>query len=229
MKFAASRSSWHARGSNPPRRRSIRSAVAFAAAKPCGSTTPRARAVVAYASTTRKASNRPGIAGPLWRRRSKAAASGADTAPTSPSTKRVTRYPSGSTNATTSGPIPSAAALSDAACSTRRSIPSSSVSLPPTRSTNASPPVRTRKLRFVIPPPSGSTESTPPGHTRATTSSITPARARRPGRRAARPRPRPPPTRRRSRPRPAGRPRHAPPAGTRTRSSARPSSRSRRS
>ena len=39
-------------------------------------------------------------------------------------------------------------------------MPSSSVSLPPMRSTNVSPPAATLKLWFVIPPPSGSTDST---------------------------------------------------------------------
>ena len=52
-----------------------------------------------------------------------------------PSTKPVTSHPSGSTNATTSGPIPSAAAASVAASSTVRSIPSRFVSFPATRST----------------------------------------------------------------------------------------------
>ena len=49
---------------------------------------------------------------------------------TSPSRKRVTSHPSGSTNATTSGPIPAAAAARVASSSTSRSIPRSSVSLP---------------------------------------------------------------------------------------------------
>src|SRR5438874_2101538 len=78
---------------------------------------------------------------------------------------RVTRQPS--TNATTSGPMPSAAAASDAACSCARSIPRSSVSFPPILRTNASPPTTTLKLWFVIPPPSGSTTGSARGQSRA--------------------------------------------------------------
>ena len=60
--------------------------------------------------------------------------------------KRVTRYPSGSTNVTTSGPTPTAAAASAASCSTERSIPSASVSRPAMRSTYGPPAASTLKL-----------------------------------------------------------------------------------
>jgi hypothetical protein len=63
--------------------------------------------------------------------------------------------------------MPSCAATSDASCSTERSIPRSSVSLPPIRRTNVSPSTTTLKLRLVMPPPSGSSSGARPGQTRS--------------------------------------------------------------
>ena len=98
----------------------------------------------------------------------------------SPSTKRVTSHPSGSTNATTSGPMPSAAAARVASSSTVRSMPSRSVSLPVTRRTNSSPSTSTLRLWFVIPPPRTSNARSRPGQTRSTAaaSSLMPGSAR---------------------------------------------------
>ena len=61
---------------------------------------------------------------------------------TAPSMKRVTSQPSGSRKATTSGPTPTPRPRRVASCSARRSMPSSSVSWPATRSTYASPSER---------------------------------------------------------------------------------------
>ena len=66
------------------------------------------------------------------------------------------------------GREPEPAAARVASCSARRSIPSSSVSLPPIRSTNASPSdCRTLKLRFVIPPAERLERRTRPGQIRS--------------------------------------------------------------
>ena len=111
-----------------------------------------------------------------------------------------------------------------------RSIPSSAVSFPPIRSTNASPPARTLKLWFVIPPPSGSTESTPPGQTRSTTSVdhalMRSPRGSKSGSAATSPATQLAEDLDLDR---LARPRELRPGGRRRRSSARPSSRSRRS
>src|SRR6185295_3051597 len=66
-------------------------------------------------------------------------------------------------NATTSGPTPTPAAATVAACSTSRLMPSRWVSLPARRMTYFEPsaaPV-TRKLRLVMPPESGTNVSSP--------------------------------------------------------------------
>ena len=57
-------------------------------------------------------------------------------------------------NAVTSGPTPTPAAATVAACSTSREIPSRCVSLPASRMTQRSsvPDTSTRKFRLVIPP-----------------------------------------------------------------------------
>src|SRR5438874_2046396 len=67
--------------------------------------------------------------------------------------------------------MPRAAATSEASCSSERSIPSSAVSLPPTRRTNDSPSTATLKLRLVMPPPSTSMSAVLPGQRRSTISS----------------------------------------------------------
>ena len=89
--------------------------------------------------------NRPGIAGPSWMRRSESATrrsvSGRCTASSltgEPSMNRVTRYPSGRMKAVTSGPTPTPAAATVAACSTSRLMPSRYVSLPASRMTHRS-------------------------------------------------------------------------------------------
>ena len=66
--------------------------------------------------------------------------------------KRVTSQPSGSTKATTSGPTPTDAAVCVASCSAARSIPSTAVSRPATRSTKTPSERVTFTLWFVIPP-----------------------------------------------------------------------------
>ena len=73
MKFAASRSLWHGRELEraAARARSGRPSPSRPRSR-AAARTPRSRAVAAYASTTRNASNRPGIAGPAWKRRSSA-------------------------------------------------------------------------------------------------------------------------------------------------------------
>src|SRR6266550_2984550 len=77
---------------------------------------------------------------------------------------RVTRNPSGRMNAVTSGPTPTPAAATVAACSTSRLIPRRCVSLPASRMTQRSvvPGASTRKLRFVIPPDNGRSVSSRP-------------------------------------------------------------------
>ena len=57
-------------------------------------------------------------------------------------------------NAVTSGPTPTPAAATVAACSTSREMPRRWVSLPASRMTQRSsvPSASTRKFRFVIPP-----------------------------------------------------------------------------
>src|SRR5215210_7739407 len=69
----------------------------------------------------------------------------------SPSTKRVTKHPAWGRNATTGGPTPAEAAARAATCSADRSIPSSSVPEPKTRTTTRPPPQSRRKFRFVMP------------------------------------------------------------------------------
>ena len=70
--------------------------------------------------------------------------------------------------ATTSGPTPTPAAATVAACSTSRLMPSRNVSLPARRMTyrSASPATVIRKLRFVIPPESGMKVSVASGRLR---------------------------------------------------------------
>ena len=238
MKFALSRSLWHARGGWSARNSAIRRASSCAEANASGTTAPRSTAVSRYASTTSSPSNLPGIAGPWWKARSARATRRSCSGSRSlsgggidPSTKRVTSHPSGSTKSTTSGPTPTSAAARVAASSTVRSMPSRSVSFPATRSTTTPSGRVTLTLWLVIPPPSTSHVDRPSGQTRATASasaSLMRGPSLPSGRRAA-PRPRrPPPTRRRSRPPPRCR-RRAPPEGTRRRSTRRPCSRSRRS
>ena len=107
-----------------------------------GMGTPRAAASARYASTIRSGTNSPGIGGPSWMRRrdwpTRAKVSRWWTAVSltrEPLMKRVTRYPSGRMNAVTSGPTPTPAAATVAACSTSRLMPSRWVSLPARRMT----------------------------------------------------------------------------------------------
>ena len=176
MKFAFSRSLWQGATGRDPSARSIRPASSFACAKASGTRPPRSLAVFAYVSTTRKESNVVGSDAPTWNGFSAATTRAIPSGVRirsggtgSPATKRVTSTPSGSRNATTSGPTPAAAAASAAACSARRSIPSNSVSLPPIRRTYASPSTDTLKLWFVMPPPSGTMRGDPSGQSRAAT------------------------------------------------------------
>ena len=176
MKFAFSRSLWQGLSGWSPRTRSIRSATSFASVNSGGALIPCASAVARYASTTRNASKRPAIGAPSWKRLSERAIP--------PSVSE-----SWTSSCSTWAPFdeardevalrleerddlrrgPQAAAARVASCSMCRSIPSSSVSLPPIRTTNASPSeVVTLKFRFVIPPTSGSSERTPSGQIRST-------------------------------------------------------------
>ena len=89
-----------------------------------------------------------------------------------PSMKRVTRYPSGSTNATTSGPTPTAAAASEASCSTRAVDPEErSVAAGDAQDDTTRRRASTLKLWFVMPPPSTATRASSPGQMRATIAS----------------------------------------------------------
>ena len=75
MKLALSRSLWHGRSSIGSARKaaSIRRPTAAARSYSGGIGTPRAIARARYASTMRSGTNRPGIAGPSWMRRSESA------------------------------------------------------------------------------------------------------------------------------------------------------------
>ena len=93
--------------------------------------------------------NVAGSGGPEWIARSASASSTTRVRSSSAGTGRasmkpVTRQPRRGSNATTSGPMPSAAAAAVAARSASRSIPSSSVFLPGSRTTQSRPPNRTR-------------------------------------------------------------------------------------
>ena len=81
-----------------------------------------------------------------------------------PFTKRVINAPRSGRNAKTSGATPAAAAADAASYSAARSIPSRSVSLPESRTTNESPPMSTLKLRFVMPIVIGVTSGSSPSH-----------------------------------------------------------------
>ena len=70
MKFAVRRSLWHGRSGTGPRARSTSAASSRARSNAAGTAIPCAAAVAAYASTTRKGSNRAGIGGPPWIARS---------------------------------------------------------------------------------------------------------------------------------------------------------------
>ena len=236
MKLAARRSLWHGTTGRSPRRLSITGPTPRASAK------AERRRHAARSARSRRRPRRPRNAvEPAGDRRARVQAaqqrrclSAIVTFPdlaldeardeVSPPARRTRRPP---------GAMPERARrASDASCSTARSIPSSSVSLPPIRSTNDSPPATTLKLWFVIPPPSGSTESTPSGQTRSTTSaslasSITLESVLRLGSNSgsAATSPATQLAEDLDLDRPA-RPRHGRPAGTRRRSTARPCSRS---
>ena len=68
-----------------------------------------------------------------------------------PWTNRVINAPRSGRYANTSGATPAAAAADAASFSAARSIPSRSVSLPDSRTTNDSPAMSTLKFRFVMP------------------------------------------------------------------------------
>ena len=75
MKLALSRSLWHGRSSSGLARQasSIRRPMAAASSYSGGMRTPRAAASARYASTIRSGTNRPGMGGPSWMRRSEVA------------------------------------------------------------------------------------------------------------------------------------------------------------
>ena len=75
MKLLFRRSLWQGRSSTgfASRTSSIRRQIAAAGSYSAGIATPRASARARYASTVRSGTNRPGIAGPSWTRRSELA------------------------------------------------------------------------------------------------------------------------------------------------------------
>ena len=129
--------------STRPRPRSIRAAVSHAHSTPSGASPPRlgrggAVRLDDAEGVERRRHRRAGVDDPerpADRGEAAPARAAAPPAGPTPSMNRVTSQPSGSRKATTSGPTPTAAAARVASCSARRSIPSSSVSRPATRST----------------------------------------------------------------------------------------------